>query len=125
MASIIEQLGQAISKSIDVEGLATKLWDDKIWPWAEAKLSESIDKYLPVVIEKIFAALPSLAAASGKTVAEEIFKQLPHLPDIVLPELGHMTEQVAKTILDSDPDIPGLSNVIDVSEILRKLLEGH
>ncbi len=120
----LEQLGKAISANIDIEGLATKLWDDKIWPWASAKLDESIDKYLPIIIEKIFAALPALAAAAGKTAVEQAFKQIPNLPNVILPEVGHMTQDVAKTLLDSDPDIPGLSNIIDVSEILRKLLEG-
>jgi len=39
-----------------------------------------------------------------------------------LPAAAELAGDVAKNIIDADPDIPGLSNVIDLSEILRKWL---
>lgn len=104
MAGIWEQIGSAVAKNVDINGLADKVWD-KIWAWAEPKIDETVDKYTPVVIDKIMAAMPVLVATAVKAATDE-----------VLGKFGH--------VLDSDPDIPGLSNVFDLSETIRNQING-
>ncbi len=94
MAGIWEQIGTAVAKNVDIEGLADKVWD-KIWAWAEPKIDETVDKYTPIVIDKIMAAMPVIVATAVKAATDEVFK---HIPDI---------------------DIPGVSDVFDLTETIR------
>lgn len=99
MPGIWEQIGAAVAKNVDIEVLGEKIWD-KIWVWAEPKADELVDKYTPILLEKLMALLPTIAAAAGTAVGEQI------------------TAQFHK-VLGADPDIPGLSNIFDLSETIR------
>lgn len=123
MSGFFESLGKAIGEQIDVNSLAKDLFV-KVEPWAETKANEVVDKYTPVFVEKLLALLPTLAASAAKVAVEKAFEHLPDLPNIKLPDVGEMTKDVVQHVLDSDPDLPGLSDIVDVSEIFRKFLGG-
>lgn len=116
--------------------LGTKVWDS-MQPWLkekgdeylpeviallEKKADETVDKYLPIVMEKLIALLPTVVSAAVKVAVEKAFEMIPNLPNVVLPDVADMATDVVEKILASDPDIPGLSNIIDLSEVLRNLL---
>lgn len=103
MPGIWEQIGAAVAKNVDIDALADKVWA-KIWTWAEPKLNETVDKYTPVIMEKLMAMMPMLAATVAKTVGDQIVKAL---------------EAQFGKVLSSDPDIPVLSNIFDLSETIR------
>ena len=92
MASIIAQIGEAVAKNVDIEGLADRVWD-KIWAWAEPKIDETVDKYTPIVIDKIMAALPVIVATAVKAALDKV--------------------------VEADPDIPIVSDIFDLSEAIR------
>ena len=92
MAGIWEQIGTAVAKNVDIAALADRVWD-KIWAWAEPKLDETVEKYTPVVIDKVMAAVPLIVATAVKAAGEKF--------------------------LEADPDIPGVSDVFDLSETIR------
>lgn len=67
---------------------------DQLWEKAEPFLSAKFDE----LTDKVLALLPMLAAAAAKGAANEI--------------------------LDRDPDIPGVSDVFDLSETIRNVVNG-
>lgn len=75
--------------------VAAKLWQ-QVQPWADAKTDELVDKYLPIVTEKLIAAIVAAVPVATATAV--------------------------KTVLDADPDIPGVSDVFDLSETIRKAI---
>lgn len=94
----LESLGKAVGDQIDIEGIANGVWD-KIWPWAQKKLDETVDKYTPIIIERLMAAMPIIVATAVK-------------------------EALSKA-LEADPDIPGVSDVFDLSETIRKTINDN
>ena len=132
----LEDIGKGVGQTINVQKMAgdlfdnikpwaEKQFDEKIWPWAEQKIDEVVDKYTPVVIEKLLAMLPTVAAAAAKVAVEKMIEGIPNLPNFKLPDVGHIAGEVVDAIVDSDPDIQGLSDIIDLSELFRKWREGH
>jgi hypothetical protein len=79
---------------------------------------------LAALVAKLKAELlPDLIAlfpTFGSSIIKAALDALPNVAN--LPEAVELAETVAKNIVDSDPDIPGLSDVIDLSEILRRWL---
>jgi hypothetical protein len=82
-----------------------------------AFLFELAEKLAEKLLPQIVATFPTFVAAAVKVFADKV----PNLESIVesVPELALDT---AKHILDSDPDLPGISNIIDLSELARKWL---
>ena len=74
------------------------------------------DDLLPELLPKLVALLPVFGAG----LIKEVFDRAPNLPDI--SNLDDVVKGVAGKILDSDPDIPILSGIVDFSEILRGFL---
>lgn len=104
MAGFFESIGKAVADNVDVEALGEKVWN-KIWVWAEPKLDETVDKYTPIIMEKLMAMMPTLAATVAKTVADQIVA-------------------VMGKALASDPDIPIVSDIFDLSETVRNAING-
>lgn len=65
-----------------------------VWP----KLEPFLDKKFDELTDKVLALLPLLAATAARGAANEI--------------------------LERDPDIPGLSDVFDLSETIRNVVNG-
>jgi hypothetical protein len=137
-----EQIGEGVGKTIDVTTLANNLFS-RVWPWiqqradeetprleawaetwAEAKANAIVDQYTPLIVERLLAILPTVAASAAKVAVEKMVEGIPNLPNFKLPDVGELTGEVLDKVLDSDPDIPGLSDIIDVSELFRKWREG-
>jgi len=73
-------------------------------------IGEAIAEYvIPPLVEavtaKVVELLPLIAATAAKALADQ-------LPEIL------------KGVLDADPDLPVISDIVDVSEIIRRALEG-
>jgi hypothetical protein len=86
---------------------------DRVMPVAEQKLDELkadglalIEAQIPILMDKLLALLPMLAATVGKTVTDEVVAKFAH-------------------VLDADPDIPVISDVFDLSETIRKGLNDN
>ena len=77
--------------------------------------AEAVDKIKAEILPDLIALFPTFGSGIIKAA-------LDGLPGVKIPEAVELAENVAKNIIDADPDIPGLSNVIDLSEILRKWL---
>lgn len=74
------------------------------------------DKLTPDLVGELLPKLSALLPVFGGGVVTEVLKRL----GVDNLELGQVTQDVAKNILDSDPDIPILSDILDLSEIMRK-----
>lgn len=68
---------------------------DTLWAKAEPFLNRKFDE----LTDKVLALLPVLAAAAAKSAANEV--------------------------LERDPDIPGVSDVFDLSETIRNTVNGN
>lgn len=101
---------------------ASALWK-QVQPWADAKADELADKYLPILIQRLFALFPTLLASSGKMLIEEVFKQAPGLPNVTLPNVPELTGRLVDKAIEEDWDVPG-SEIFDLTELFRKLREG-
>lgn len=78
-------------------------------------LNDLLAKLGQQLIEKIVAALPVIIAA----VVKAVFDRVPSLPN--LPDVAKVAQDGITALIDSDPDAPfGLSNIVDLSEIVRK-----
>lgn len=69
------------------------------------------------LVTKIVATFPLFAAAAVKVFADKV----PNIEAIV-ESVPQLAQDAVKHILDSDPDLPGISNIIDLSELARKWL---
>lgn len=105
--------------------LAGILWEKYLQPWLDQKVKDLVDTTLPQVMEKLASLFPMLIASAGKTIVEAAFRAAPGLPNVTLPDVKELTEQVIDKAVESDPDIPGISDVIDLSEMFRKWREGR
>lgn len=74
---------------------------DKLWGLLEPHVEKQLDK----LREQVVALLPVIGAAAAKAISDKF------------PEL-------LRGILDSDPDIPFVSDVFDLSEIIRHSING-
>ena len=87
-------------------GLLNKLIDfDPIIDRAVDRATAQIPVIIEAVEKRVQALLPVLAAAAAKAVVDKF-------PDLV------------KAILERDPDIPGVSDVFDLSETIRNGVNG-
>lgn len=67
---------------------------DAVWP----KLEPFLDRKFDELTDKVLALTPLLVASAAKATANEV--------------------------LENDPDIPGLSDVFDLSETIRQVVNG-
>jgi hypothetical protein len=133
-----ESIGEGVGKTIDVTSIANNLFD-KLWPWvqnkvneettrlepwAEQKAGEIADKYTPLIIEKLLAMLPTLAATVAKTAIEEAFKGIPSIPNVVLPPVEALTGQVVQNLASGVQEIPGLSELVNLPALFESWIPG-
>lgn len=83
------------------------------------------DKYFPILMEKLLALLPVVAASAGKAVADQIVESLNKMPDIDIPgvsDIFDLTETVRQGVNGAIPDIdiPILSDIFDLTELFNK-----
>lgn len=74
---------------------------DKLWGLLEPKIDSQLDK----LREQVVALLPVIGAAAAHAIADKF-------PDLI------------KGILDKDPDIPIVSDIFDLSEMIRGAING-
>lgn len=81
------------------------------------QIARLADKLKTDLLPEIIGTFPTFGASLLKTV----FDNLPNVA--ALPEtVAEIATETVKHIADSDPDIPGLSNIIDLSELAKKWL---
>jgi hypothetical protein len=86
-------------------------------PEIRAFLFEMVEKLADKLLPQIVATFPTFVAAAVKVFADKV----PNL-EAIAESIPQLAEDTAKHILDSDPDLPGISNIIDLSELARKWL---
>lgn len=69
---------------------------DKLWALLEPKIDAQLDK----LREQLVALLPVIGAAAAKAISDQF-------------------PQLVQAILEKDPDIPVISDIFDLSEMLR------
>lgn len=74
------------------------------------------DDLLPDLLEAIVPLIPKFIDAGLK----QVFELLPDLPNI--DDGVDLAKGVAEKVIATDPDIPGLSEIVDLSELLRGFL---
>jgi hypothetical protein len=74
---------------------------DSLWEKFEPKIDTQLDK----LREQVVALLPIIGAAAAKAIADKF-------PDLI------------RGILDKDPDIPIISDIFDLSELIRGSING-
>lgn len=83
------------------------------------------DTIIPALVKALKeAVLPDLAAlnlASGASLIKDVFNKLPGVPDI--PETAGELAHGAIEQIKRDPDLPGLSQIFDASEVATKWLD--
>lgn len=82
----------------------------------QALAADALAKLKAELLPDLIALFPTF----GSGIVKAALDALPNVTN--LPAAAELAGDVAKNIIDADPDIPGLSNVIDLSEILRKWL---
>ena len=97
LQKLIAPIVDRILAKLEVERRLDELCDEAL---------EMLAAQIPVLMDKLLALLPMLSATVAKTVAEQV------------------TAQFSK-VLDADPDIPVVSDVVDLSEIVRKSLNDN
>lgn len=80
-----------------------------------ALATEAVGKFKAELLPDLIALLPTF----GSSIIKAAFD---NLPNVNLPAVTDLAGDMAKNIVAADPDIPGLSNIIDLSEILGKWL---
>ena len=95
----------------------------------EASKNEEIRKFVADQIARLAHTLkadllPDILGtfpAFGAGLLKTVFDRLPNVAE--LPgDVAEIAADTVKHILDSDPDIPGLSDIIDLSELAQKWL---
>lgn len=91
--------------------------DEKVREFVADQIARLADKLKADLLPDIVSTFPAFTAAVVKTVFEK-------LPDIAaIPEdVAKIAADSVQHILESAPDIPGLSNIIDLTELARKWL---
>jgi hypothetical protein len=69
--------------------------------------------------EDLLPDVAGLFPAFGASLVKTVFEKLPNVAD--LPgDVAQIAQDSVQNLIESDPDIPGLSDVIDLSEIFRR-----
>jgi hypothetical protein len=93
---------------------------DKLIAMLALKLAE---KTAPIVAEKLIAVLPIIAAAVAKAVVDEIVEKMPDFDIPGVSDVFDLTETVRAGLQGKlpDVDIPIISDVFDLTEFLNSL----
>lgn len=83
-----------LNQFIDFNPIIDKLWE---------KFEPKIDTQLALLREQVIALLPVVGAAAAKAIVDKF-------PDLI------------RGILEKDPDLPGISNIFDLSEAIRHVI---
>jgi hypothetical protein len=83
-----------LNNLIDFDPIVDALW---------AKFEPKVDNQLNLLRQQVVALLPVVGAAAGKAIADRF-------PDLI------------RGVLDRDPDLPIVSDVFDLSETIRDII---
>jgi hypothetical protein len=87
----------------------------------EKALMKAFEKLWPIIVEKITALLPVIVASLTKLIGDQLRSALPNIqiPDVT--QLPAAAKSVIDRVLDADPDWPGISNIFDLTEHLKRI----
>jgi hypothetical protein len=103
-------------KALLVGAIRTALKDPEVRAWLEAQLRSAIKQ----IKDELLPDLAALMPVFGASLIKEVFNQVPMLDNI-----GDSVADLATGAVDvirADPDLAGLSEIIDLSEIAEKIL---
>jgi hypothetical protein len=83
-----------LNNLIDFDPIVDALW---------TKFEPKIDNQLDLLRQQVIALMPVIAAAAGKAIADEF-------PDLI------------RGVLERDPDIKGVSDIFDLSETIKNII---
>jgi len=109
---LIDLLVKALQDERLIDLLLKTLQDERVKTW----IDERFDKMRKSLMQDVVGLLPTF----GTSIIKAAFDKVPSLPN--LPNVAEIIPDVAQNIVDADPDIPGLSDIIDLSEILKPWL---
>src|SRR5260370_147752 len=68
---------------------------------------------------------PRVQAALAKLIHEQVMPLIPLAAAAAAKALDDQISKKFSSVLNMDPDIPGISDVFDLSEIIRTTMNGH
>ncbi|AEJ93988.1 hypothetical protein THIBAULT_40 [Mycobacterium phage Thibault] len=91
---------------------------------AEAAKNEDVRKFVLELVKELADKLkddlvPALIALFPTFGGAIIKSALDFLPEVDLPDIDVLNTDIAKKIVDADPDLPFVSDIIDITEILK------
>lgn len=86
-----------------------------------AFIFELVEKLGTQLITKLLPDILGTFPTFGASLLKTVFEKLPNIAE--LPgDVAEIATDSVKHLIDSDPDIPGLSDIVDLSELARKWL---
>lgn len=86
-------------------------------PEIQKFVDDRIDRLKKSLLPDIVATFPTFVASAMKVFSIKM-PNMAEIPDAI----GDLAQDTAQHILDSDPDLPGISDFIDLSELAKKWL---
>jgi len=83
-----------------------------------------MEKFFINVISGVFAD-ERVQAAIAKIIRDQVMPLVPLAAAAAAKALGEEFQKQFSKVLDSDPDIPIISDVFDLSEMIRTTMNGH
>jgi len=80
-------------------------------------IADQVDRLKDSLLPDIVSTFPAFSA----TMLKEVFEKLPGVPDIT-ESVQDMVTGTFTRIINEDPDIPGISDKIDLTEIAKSVL---
>mgnify|MGYP007115078076 CR=1 FL=1 len=100
---------------IVVNILAAAAQDERVRAFVADQIARLVERLKAELLPDLIELLPTFGSGVVKAALDQ-------LPDINLPDASELGKDVARNILDADPDLGHLSEIVDVSELLRKWL---
>lgn len=80
------------------------------------------EKVGPWLIEQITKLIPVIVGAVVKALSDQLSKHLPDFSAVASGAVPEIAKAAVDKVIEADPDLPGLSNIFDLSEFLKKSL---
>ena len=92
--------------------------DERVQQFVADQVARLVDRLKADLLPDLIALLPTF----GSSVVKAALDNLPGISDLDVTQLAEGVAKNVTDIIDSDPDLPIISEYIDISEILRKWL---
>ncbi|AEJ92130.1 hypothetical protein OPTIMUS_50 [Mycobacterium phage Optimus] len=103
---------QKILISLIVGVLTQAVRNPEIREFVSGLVLKLADKLKDDLVPALIGLFPTFGGAIIKSALDS-------LPGVKLPDIDVINSDVAKKIIDSDPDLPFVSDIIDITEILK------